>query len=140
EHAGTVLDVAGRKQLALQDFHNDGSFSAVKAARVTVAILLGKELRRPFIVVVPQLLEQLPGEAAPSLDFEGIHNRDDSILGELWPLKEPVLGDGGLMMYEAPQPRHIDPVGGQVIHEAQGKFIVVNRRCEIPVEDLEAVV
>ncbi len=31
EEAGAVLDVAGRKQLPLQDFHDDGRFAAVKA-------------------------------------------------------------------------------------------------------------
>src|SRR5712692_5729831 len=72
EHAGAVLDVAGRKQLPLQDLHDDGSFGAVKAAWIAGAVQLGEELRCPFVVVLPQLIEQLPGEACSGLDLEGV--------------------------------------------------------------------
>src|SRR6266852_3891509 len=102
EHAGAVLDVPGRKQLPLQNLHDDGSFAAVEAARVAVAVLLGEELRCPFVVAVPQLLEQLPSEAGTGLDLEGIHGRYDSILGERRSLEVTVLGDDGLVMDEAP--------------------------------------
>ena len=140
EHARAVLDVAGRKQLPLQDLHDDGGFGAVKAAWIAAAVQLGEELRCPFVVVVPQFLEQLPGEAGPGLDLEGVHSRYDPILRERRPLEVAVLGDGGLVMDEAPQPRYIDPVGSEVIHEPQRKFVVVDRRREVTVEDLEAVV
>ena len=44
EHAGAVLDVAGRKQLPLQQLHDDGRFAAVKAAGIAAAIQFGEEL------------------------------------------------------------------------------------------------
>src|SRR5713226_7317987 len=140
EHARAVLDVAGRKQLLLQDLHDDGRFGAVKAAWIAAAVQLGEELRCPFVVVVPQLFEQLRGEAGPGLDLGGVYSRYDPILGERRSLEVAVPSDGGLVMDEAPQPRHIDPVGGEVIHEPQRKFVVVDRRREVAVEDLEAVV
>ncbi len=75
EHAGAVLDVTGRKQLALQDLHNDRRLGAVKEAWIAEAVQLGEELRRPFVVVVPQPQEQLLGEAGPGLDLEGVLSR-----------------------------------------------------------------
>ncbi len=43
-------------------------------------------------------------------------------------------------MGERPQPRHIDAVGGKVVHEPQLEFVVVDGRREVAVENLEAVV
>ncbi len=51
-----------------------------------------------------------------------------------------VLGDDGLVMEEDPQPRHIDPVGGEIVHETQPKLVVVDGGREVTVENLEAVV
>jgi len=102
KHAGAVLDVAGRKQLPLQDLHDGGRFGAVKTAWIAAAVQLGEELRCPFVVVVPHLLEQLPGKTGPGLDLGGVHSRYDPILGERRPLEGAVLGDGGLVMDEAP--------------------------------------
>src|SRR5450759_4256730 len=107
---------------------------------IAAAIQFGEELRCPFVVVVPDLLEQFPCEAGPGLDLRGTRSQYDPILGERLPLKVAVLGNGGLVMEKAPQPRHIDPVGGEVIHEPQLKFVVVDRRREVTVEDLETVV
>src|SRR5437879_13198632 len=44
------------------------------------------------------------------------------------------------MVDESPQPGHVDAVGGEVIHEAKRKFIIVYRGCEVAVEDLEAII
>ena len=46
----------------------------------------------------------------------------------------------GLVADQGPQPRHIDAVGGEVIHEPQLKFVVVDRGREVAIEDLETVV
>ena len=44
------------------------------------------------------------------------------------------------MVEKRPQPRNIDSVGGKIIHEPQLELVVVDRRGEVAVEDLEAVV
>ena len=85
KHAGAVLDVTGRQQLALQDLHNDGRLGLVKTARIAEAVQFGEERRRPFVVVVPQPLEKRLGKAGPGLDLEGILRRRKSIFGERRP-------------------------------------------------------
>ena len=63
EHPGTVLDIIWRQQLTLENLHNDRRLGLVKTARIAEAVQLGEERRCPFVVVVPQLLEKLLGEA-----------------------------------------------------------------------------
>ena len=41
---------------------------------------------------------------------------------------------------ERPQPRHVDAVGGEIVHEAELELVVVDGRGEVAVQDLEAVV
>ncbi len=91
-------------------------------------------------MVVPQPLEQLLGEGGPGLDLKGVLSRIEPILGKRRPFEVAVFGDDGLMMEQGPQPRHIDPVGGQIIHETQTKLVVVDGGSKVTVENLEAVV
>ena len=44
------------------------------------------------------------------------------------------------MVQECPQPGHIDPVSGQIIHEAQEKLVIVDGCGEVAVKDLEAII
>ena len=44
------------------------------------------------------------------------------------------------MVEERPQPGHIDPVSGEIIHEAQEKLVIVDGRGEVAVKDLEAII
>ncbi len=101
---------------------------------------LGEKLCRPFVVVIPQFLEQLRGKAGTGLDLSCIRRRYNAILGEGGSLEVAVLSDNGLVVEQAPQPRNINAVGGEVIHKAQLEFVVVDGCGEIAVEDLEAVV
>src|SRR6185369_14019498 len=59
KHAGAVLEVARRQQLALQKVHDERRFAAVEAAGVAATVELRKEVGRPFVVIIPNFLEQL---------------------------------------------------------------------------------
>ena len=88
QHARAVLDVARRKQLPLQQLHDDRRLRPVKASRIAVAVQLGEELRGPFVVIVPHLLEQLPGEAGSGLDLLGVRRQHHAVFGERRPLED----------------------------------------------------
>src|SRR5207249_7088857 len=101
--------------------------------RSATTVQFGEEFRGPFVVAVPQLLEQLPGEAGARLDLKGVQRRYDSILCERWRFEVAVFGDDGLMMHKTPQPGHVNPVGSEIVHEAKRKFVVVDGGREITV-------
>ena len=76
----------------------------------------------------------------PSLNLKRVRRRHDAILGERRPFEVAVPADGGFVLHEAPQPGYVDAIRGQIIHEAQRKLIVVDRGCEVTVENLKAIV
>src|SRR5262245_44196293 len=59
EYASAVLDVAGRKQLASQDLHDDRRLRAIEAPGISTSVQFGEERSRPLVVAVPQLFEQV---------------------------------------------------------------------------------
>ena len=91
-------------------------------------------------MIFQYLLEQLFGQASPGPDRSGVHSRHHAILCKSRPLEVAFLGNGGLVMKQTPQPRHVDPVSGKVIHETQHKFVIINRRREVTIENLEGIV
>ncbi len=72
EHPCTVLNVAGRLQLPLQHIHDHRRFAAYKATRIATAIQFGEERQRPFVMELPDFVEQLRREAAAGFYGEDV--------------------------------------------------------------------
>ena len=104
------------------------------------AVQFSEELRRPLVVIIPHLLEQLWSEARPRLHLLRTRRQHHAIFRERGTLKIAIFGDDGLMTKQRPQPRNIDAVGGQIVHEALLEFVVVDGGGEVAVQDLEAVI
>ena len=126
--------------MALQDIHDDGGLGAVETARIAAPVQFGEEFGRPFVVVIPQLFEQLHSKTGPRFDLESVRRRHDSIIRERGTFEVAVLGDDSLMMDESPQPGHINPVCRQIIHEPERQLVVIDRSRKVAVENLETVV
>src|SRR5262249_35826840 len=102
--ARAVLDITRRRQLLLQQVHDEPCLLAVKTARITTPVLLGEERLCPFVMVVPKLVKQIPGETSSRFYQFGVCCWLNTILRQQWTLKVSVFGDDGLMLQERPQP------------------------------------
>src|ERR1041385_3881433 len=126
QHARAVLDVARRQQLAPQQLHDQRRLGAVEAPRIAAAVLLGEERGRPLVVHVPQLLEQLRREARAGLHLERVLRRLDAVGRQRGALQPAVLRDRGLVLHDRPEPRDVDAVRRQIVHEPQLQLVVVD--------------